>query len=61
MLRVGWLRRSHIFALVLGLLTFACGALAVGWRLDHQRLACYRDFADEDLVATAKCERVDLR
>jgi hypothetical protein len=38
-------------------LGFAAGVLAVGWRSDHLRLGCYREFADEQLVADAKCER----
>lgn len=42
-------------------LAFACGALAVGWRADHLKLACYRDFAMEDLTADSKCEQFQLR
>jgi hypothetical protein len=55
------LKRSQGFALVLAILMFACGALAVGWRLDRQKLDCYRDLAEEQLVADQKCERTRLR
>jgi hypothetical protein len=58
--RLGGPRRLPLLALVVGLLMFACGVLAVGWRVDHRRLACYRDFADEALVATPSCERTGL-
>ena len=54
------MRRWRLVALVAAL-AFAAGILAVGWRLDHLRVACYRDFAEEDLVADSKCEHLPLR
>jgi hypothetical protein len=50
-------RRDRLLLVGFALLAFACGALAVGWRADHRRVQCYRDFAEEDLVADARCAR----
>ncbi|MGH6911918.1 MAG: hypothetical protein ACREE0_11335 [Phenylobacterium sp.] len=46
--------------LILVLPAFSAGVQAVGWRLDQRRLSCYREFADEQLVADSKCERPRL-
>jgi hypothetical protein len=53
-------KRARWLGLILALLAFSAGALAVGWRLDQRRLECYREFADEQLVADSKCERTGL-
>jgi hypothetical protein len=55
------MRPRRLGLLLLATLAFALGALAVGWRLDHLRVTCYRDFADEQLVADSKCEHQRLR
>jgi hypothetical protein len=54
------LKTPSWLGLILALLAFSAGALAVGWRLDQRRLDCYRDFADEQLIADPKCERTGL-
>ncbi|HEY1926644.1 MAG TPA: hypothetical protein VGG92_04195 [Caulobacteraceae bacterium] len=54
------MKRPRLLQAVLAALAFAAGVLAVGWRLDHQRVACYRDQAEEQLVADTKCEHPRL-
>jgi hypothetical protein len=36
---------------LLAIFAAACGALSVGWKRDHDRLACYRAVLDDDNVA----------
>jgi hypothetical protein len=54
------LKSRRWLGFILALLAFTAGALAVGRRLDQRRLDCYREFADEQLVADSKCERARL-
>jgi hypothetical protein len=54
------MRLPRLLLALLAALAFGAGVLAVGWRLDHQRVACYRDLADEQLVADSKCEHPRL-
>jgi hypothetical protein len=51
-------RPSKILFVVLAVLAATCGALAVGWKHDHDRLVCYRAVLDDDnVVAQADCDR----
>ena len=40
----------------LALLSFVCGVLAVGWKIDHERANCWREAAELDLGPNS-CDR----
>lgn len=51
-------RRRGAVIVLWAVLAFGLGVSAVAWRTEHQRVLCYRDFAEEELVADSKCEQL---
>ena len=46
-------RRGLLVALAV--LAFACGGLAVAWKLERDRGDCWRELAEEGLSAAGRC------
>lgn len=40
---------------LLAMLAFACGALLVAWRLEHDRAACWRELAETGAAPEGEC------